>query len=161
MDTSETYIKMCEKAIEIQTMKVPVFLPRKWAPKKKEEEEGAFIDGDYVWVVRESLSELYILGGDGYYIYQREGEEIEISSCGYCDGGIEDKFDKLIWLPRQDQLQEMIYKDDGLQSICWLAYEYSTGRCSGITINGTLEQLWLGIVMSEKYNKAWNGDNWV
>jgi len=26
---------------------------------------------------------------------------------------------------------------------------------------GSMEQLWLAFIMSEKYGKVWNGDDWV
>ena len=49
----------------------------------------------------------------------------------------------LVWLPRQDQLQEMVEKDN-----------FSVKATS-------MEQLWLAFVMKEKYNKQWNGEGWV
>jgi len=68
-----------------------------------------------------------------------------------------------IWLPRQDQLQEMLRIDgtmlltqvkDKYAMECWInKNEYSFERDS-------FEQLWLAFVMKEKYNKEWNGKDW-
>ncbi len=66
-----------------------------------------------------------------------------------------------VWLPHQDQLQEMVFKDVGLQSICSAIEQFSKSEDgAGITIFGTMEQLWLAFVMEKKYNKTWNGEEW-
>ncbi len=73
--------------------------------------------------------------------------------------GLIDKQYEIVWLPRQDQLQEMLdcetyelldmcSESDG---IMWQAlHDYAS----------SMEQLWLAFVMKEKYNKIWNGDIW-
>ena len=82
---------------------------------------------------------------------------------------------KGIWLPRQDQLQEMM-KENNIEKLhmkfnSFLYQEYNKLRlmkgqstCSDITpfiIFTTMEQLWLAFVMKEKYNKIWNGKDWI
>ncbi len=65
-----------------------------------------------------------------------------------------------IWLPMQDQLQDIIYS--GFPVLGQLA------RIRNITksnkkywnIFKTHEQLWLAIVMHEKYSKHWIGGKW-
>ena len=73
-------------------------------------------------------------------------------------------FAESIWLPRQDQLQEMVGSDMGeLYHIFWKnmsvvsSYERTpyTDKCT------SMEQLWLAFVMKEKYNKTWDGDKWI
>lgn len=81
-----------------------------------------------------------------------------------------------VWLPRQDQLQEMvlskfIFRGDGIN------YSNDTTRTELFTMmksflyficntpgnelpNGSMEQLWLAFVMKEKFNKTWDGSNW-
>jgi len=63
-----------------------------------------------------------------------------------------------IWLPRQDQLQEMISKESiyliGRFHSWFYSYPHSGG--SEKPLNATLEQLWLAFVMHEKYGKVWN-----
>ena len=110
MDTSKTYIKMCEKAIEIQRHYPDVTDPHNWWHKKEH-------------------------------------------------GG-------LIWLPRQDQLQEMVksdihphwqlnnFVDAGLYDYIQEMGEYAKQFSS-------MEQLWLALVMREKYSKIWNGEVWA
>lgn len=74
-----------------------------------------------------------------------------------------DSIEECIWLPRQDQLQEMI--GVGLDSFYMLWHEYEV-FASCITPEwadnlDSMEQLWLAFVMKEKYNKVWVNDEWV
>ena len=79
-----------------------------------------------------------------------------------------------IWLPRQDQLQEMI--EDvfrfgtsvrnitiaiNFAKFCGIYDEDSEGSSNIHIRKGSIEQLWLAFVMKEKYNKSWNGDEWL
>ena len=65
-----------------------------------------------------------------------------------------------IWLPRQDQLQEMMHGEDYLDD-----YELSKDFVEYIEMTAynreTIEQLWLAFVMKEKHNKTWNGEEWT
>jgi len=73
---------------------------------------------------------------------------------------------KLIWLPHQDQLQDMI-DDDFIHKLgdifkavrdFKLTYYHHAEKEFPFT---SMEQLWLAFVMKEKYNKIWNGEEWV
>ena len=88
------------------------------------------------------------------------------SSVYYLDGEIIIGLDATInclWLPRQDQLQDMVTDKFSsreqipcLQKI--LAYKV---QCTKEDKNpSTWEQLWLAFVMKEKYNKTWNNEDW-
>ena len=78
---------------------------------------------------------------------------------------------KEIWLPRQDQLQEMVIPED--EKDCLNKYivllddfqDWVLNDCTGLEWAHlhavTMEQLWLAFVMKEKFNKTWNGDKWV
>ncbi len=119
MDTSETYIKMCD-CPEIQSLR----------PFKASD-----IIGDY-----------------------------------YNSWGLH----KLVWLLRQDELQEMItpevehgWQSPFLNFALWALPNPATdsdNKPLGIyrTINcfSSMEQLWLAFVMKEKYDKTWNGTEW-
>ncbi|MBA7679673.1 hypothetical protein ES703_87975 [subsurface metagenome] len=133
MDTSEQYIKMCD-CLEIQG---------KWKP-----EEGDF----YV-----PLGKDYINGHGSIDVVSgvraiREEKRIE-----YLTGGI---YERLAWLPRQDQVQEIwsptVEPWFGviLAFISWFE-----------TINPdkyqSVEQLWLAFYMYEKHKKTWTGERWV
>lgn len=69
----------------------------------------------------------------------------------------------MIFLPRQDQLQEMV-KPNKYNSY-WLVqkmYEFVNEKNAGeLTGNPSCEQLWLAFVMHEKYGKTWDGEEWV
>ena len=64
--------------------------------------------------------------------------------------------DNPIWLPRQDQLQDML--SDSIREILFYNQMILDGWDSKHT---TMEQLWLMLVMDKKYNKVWNGEKWV
>ena len=73
-----------------------------------------------------------------------------------------------IWLPRQDQLQEMILKENdnlGLPegrdvSIMLVSnlWHFQREILVGINILTTMEEWWLGLFMHMTYNKRWNPD---
>ena len=73
------------------------------------------------------------------------------------------------WLPRQDQLQDMI--DDNFVAIFDQFHKYLrelvypdvanlTSGCTRCEICGSAEQHWLMFVMSEKHGKHWNDAEW-
>ncbi len=73
-------------------------------------------------------------------------------------------------LPRQDQLQEMIgsYPDCYLEFVNWneisypiIAYPLQKQQPHPFWYFKSLEQLWLAYVMKRKFNKIWDGENWV
>ena len=114
MDTSETYIKQCEKAEEIQ-------------------EQAIFLTKSY-W-----------------------GDKIHVDTLGNYWMLMKGK---AIWLPRQDQLIELLG---------WKMYEHLDYLApdEGFhwklihEIVSTWEQFWLHVLMKEKYNKVWNGEEWT
>ncbi len=119
MDTSETYIKMCEKAVEIQVLR-PHLL------------------GDFRYSL--VLNKIEIIDKESWM----DDQEI------------------YIWLPRQDQLQAMVFDGMGLQDVCTAMEQFSKSDVGlSITINGTMEQLLLAWVMLHKYKKTWNGSDWI
>jgi len=117
MDTSETYIKMCEKAEEIQKQRYS--------------------------------KDLY----DGKSFFADSETSVFIESYGVN-----------IWLPRQDQLQEMIFCTEGtydkLPTKVFAFSDYWEENGIPIMFN-SLHQLWLAFVMKEKYSKTWDGENWT
>ena len=92
-----------------------------------------------------------------FYFDRREGYLSVGVWCDTFDYG-EEMVGSAIPLPRQDELQEML------------------GFCGASGIHGwmkrvtlfqmespyqSFEQLWLAFVLKEKYNKIWNGEEWV
>ena len=142
MDTSETYIKMCEKATRI------------W-------NSWQYQIGDYV-VFRDAArfdkplnvrlvshvnnaGTIFLNGDHEFQSYEQE---------------------KLYPIPRQDQLQEMardtgydIYTHKLFDDLEWMM-SYPEHFSKSHTANSK-EQLWLVYVMRKKYGEVWNGEEWV
>lgn len=132
MDTSETYIKMCGKVKEIQAL----------CPER---------------TINPRSNDLVVYSRD--YVFW-------------------DGLHKFIWLPRQAQLQEMVSHDkpisvvDDLNYFCFhmdrlgtmphkRAMEEARKQEEYVASFTSMEQLWLAFVMKEKYQKIWNGAEWV
>ena len=157
MDTSQKFIKMCEKATEIQKEWDPTVGDYVW---RKYTIFGEEIDRK-IWPKKEQSEEIIILhyksSVNGYFhavdsttgqvrIFNSQ-KEIEKITC--------------IFLPRQDQLQEMID---------WSGFSYIVSmQCYKIdafyrTLNyfpDSMEQLWLAFVMHKKHGKRWDGEKWI
>lgn len=66
-----------------------------------------------------------------------------------------------IWLPRQDQLQDMI---DISFNYIWNYFVSAIEKYPAPAYNDfieSMEQLWLAFCMSEKFNKIWDGESWI
>lgn len=142
MDVSPEYVEMCEKAEEIQ---------KGWKPT----------EWDYVFGERDKERQTLVLSGyctdGGFY-----GAELEEEHRGIRDiVGVNFP----IWLPRQDQLQEMIhdYKFSKrqfsgshglLRDFAYWVEEESKLPCA------SMEQLWLAFVMLTLYHKKWYNGEW-
>lgn len=163
MDLSESYISMCNKAKEIQD---------KWDVQ----------DGDYFQYFDEggkSFTDITVVhphGGCFGTEYRKEsgyGDNVYGESFWGFDGGYEwdDELVCLkkdaVFLPRQDQLQEM-------SGVSWIVFDalcIKEGRkiagergClvgDNISPYCTKEVTGVCVVMAEKYNKTWNGKDWV
>jgi len=142
MDTTEKYIKMCEKAEEIQGL--------------LDEEE----DGNYLYVKK--TQSIKITGHPWFYWLENygNGNPCQQWVSYYWESDSPDYYGQdVVWLPRQDQLQEMIAKPKynlaKLRAIThFIMNEY------GISIDWSMEQLWLAFVMKERWNKVWDGEKW-
>lgn len=134
MDVSFEYVKMCEKAEEIQELDIVGF----------------------------NEKDFYTIRNDVFY---HEG-------LGYQDIDrdiIRLKEYPVIWLPRQDQLQEMVCPSSlwnlNHRFSKWL---YDVDDDGDIDLHvrhehldfKSMEQLWLAFILSEKYNKVWDGEDW-
>lgn len=139
MDTSETYIKMCEKAEEIQSLRTMKTLK----------------NGDFYWCswMGKAVASRY-----------KSGVEVMMQILDYTSnlGGYN------CWLPRQDQLQKMVGGfPDNINSFYLFCGEFAypepewVGLCSYTQQFTSMEQLWLAFVMKKKYSKVWKDDKWV
>ena len=139
MNITERYIIMCEKAEEIQKIWIPIV-------------------GDWLWK------------GSKYL-------QIE-DACGLITD-INFQKNEEVWLPRQDQLQEMLNEAILARYIkvtaistsmfynrikalqLWIKLSCEKNHYADKLLGFSGEQLWLAFVMYEKYNKIWNGEDWV
>jgi hypothetical protein len=135
MDTSKEYIKMCEKAGDIQALQPDC---------------------------NNSLGSCYRYGNfpDDFYRHGRYSHKhvfVRVSK---------NPQERSIWLPRQDQLQEMILQDGehdihSLLRMFFKFYErpgdYDLYEWKGYSF----EIIWLVFIMKEKFNKTWNGEAWI
>ena len=156
MDASESYIKMCEKAEEIQQYfsdidnRIGKAIPYHQYSGQGYTSKRAY---GYEWKVEEHTS---IAWGEDY-----PSEEVDV-----------------VWLPQQDQLQEMLKithltNPYNLVSFLWNVLnedetcpeEVPCEECikESMYWRGfkTMEQLWLAFIMKEKYNKEWRGNKWT
>lgn len=121
MDTTEQYIKMCEKAEEIQ----------------QHRGEDKWEDGDWYTCTT----------GHGPFTAAWTDNEDEPYTMF-----------KPQWLPRQDQLQDMMVDCEDVQVAHHRLYQLAEFWI-GLDVS-TYEQLWLAYVMFELHGKSWNGENW-
>ncbi len=124
MDKTEQYIKMCERATEIQEA---------WKPQS-----GDFVHSN----VKEEVRILYFSKHHG------SPPEVYLNT----------HFTH--WLPRQDQLQEMIttsFLPDWILNYGLMPRH----KRNHLYDSKTFEQAWLREVMFSKFNKVWNGKDWV
>uniref|UniRef100_A0A6M3KXM3 Uncharacterized protein n=1 Tax=viral metagenome TaxID=1070528 RepID=A0A6M3KXM3_9ZZZZ len=134
MDTSEQYIKMCEKAEEIQA-------------SRKFECGDCMVTGDNLIMIRRLSDE-----GDYFLasLLPRGHNFLLISN------------KNVIWLPRQDQLQEMVIDADYAMSYLTRIMDWAGITLAKYLLQFTsMEQLWLAFVMKEKYGKVWDGEKWT
>lgn len=143
MDTSKEYILMCEKAEEIQKQ----WKPKEWDYVYNQGDVFGYIDRSeiHIWCI---LPER--IADSGHY-----GPYVD-------DGKLcNERYKDCIWIPRQDQLQEMIgindidydFFHDGI--VDWFRQKHYKNMFS------SMEQLWLCYVMEEKYNEQWSGQEWT
>ena len=142
----EMFKNMCEKAEEIQ---------KNWDR----------LPGD--WVYNRLLEKIII--------FNRQTSLPEYSIAYTTDGETQimtqEEWDKNknVWLPRQDQLQEMAWdKEIGEDNIDHLLMQFYTEIHKIPDFDWhywdrfrTMEQKWLAFVMKSRYNKVWNEKEWV
>ena len=163
MDISVEYIKMCEKAGELQSQ----FFDKKVIPKdelffiKAKGETVTFHDKDRIMYPSEEDDRLWFIEDTGANRLPIPFTKLTDDDFfySYLDKESELNF---IWLPRQDQLQEMV-KPDNVNSY-WLVHKMNEfvdiENAGELTGNPSMEQLWLSFVMRE-YKKKWNGATWI
>jgi len=140
MDTSETNIKMCEKAEKIQE----IWHSKELRPDKRYRDARA-------------LAKHYAKGYEGSWVIQDDKYIILV------DYEYETAYKgNDIWLPTQCQLQEMLLNPPNTLCPDILTMLRLFNIFASVNPQFTsMEQLWLAFVMREKYNKVWNGEDWI
>ncbi len=139
MDTTETYIKMCEKAVEIQAMRRGGML-------------AVGQTGDWWAIPKIQGYEILCLGSvynkllfryDSYLWLPRQ-DELQAMMTEY-NGPLKllDNFNEFVFGPEiaGERMRNQ-----------WEDY---------VSQFASMEQLWLAFVMRERCHKTWNGENWV
>ncbi len=173
MDKTETYIKMadCEEIQGLRT--IAIKYGGDWVGKwdveghtsstRPKDVPDSFQDGDFIVLD----GEVHVIGTTIYrperWVYPDKTDRSELPLVGY-DEGDGKIFTSLVWLPLQDQLQEMVIQP--MQTIIDLVINITRfgataypKRCAWDSFS-SMEQLWLAFVMKEKHNKTWNGEEW-
>ena len=157
MDNSKEYILMCERFVEVTKYN--------WKPKKGDivaddvniAEPGEDVKLEkQIFIVKVATKELTFLNMGLELITYSDGFSHGLDLITI-HGGLRHG---MVPLFRQDQLQTMIgdFDDclnliDRFDSMSSIAYDYPDLK--------SMEQLWLAFVMKEKYNKIWNGKDWI
>ena len=144
MDTSKRYISMCRKADEVKAH---------WKPEQ----------GDYFYGVPQDFADMefekglhrFLLCEDEFYSIVPDNYNIKTKEfTGFGDE------DEAVFLPRQDDLQNMIDYElpyDLIKNFNTWVDELDISMRERLQ---TLEQIWLAYVMFRNYSKIWNGKDW-
>ena len=152
MDTTKEYVLMCEKAIEIQK--------KSW-----------WLVGDFIASHSDNhgIENLGCISQQNGHIFAQKyskhpfGDKVGVLSCMITipKSGHDDLY---IWLPRQDQLQDMISWDKRMTAreiIETFSVFIGFERADYYNKFTSMEQLWLAFVMYDIWNKKWNGKDWI
>lgn len=133
MDTSKEYIKMCQKATEIQEL-------------------CPFKEGDFIF-------NLLANRGCGHLFVNHQHQPKEDDAKWELIYLKKDNRKFNIWLPRQDQLQEMLDKKRPVNEVNYFVYNTTLFRSKHpfeFAMCESLDQVWLSIVMWVNYSKIYN-----
>lgn len=138
---SKEYIKMCEANEDIQILRK--FQTGEWYYNKKD--KSIELLGDFILV--------------GYV------SENTVTKGGYDYDEYKVDWNDFIYLPTQEQLQEMIRDNWICEADMLFAFKYWIEKAMVKQIISiakyTLTELWLAFIMKEKYNKIWANEKWV
>ena len=113
----------------------------------------------------EEIQKVWVQSIGDLFIYKKDIEKaFNWPGCFYFM--IEDReYKNSIWLPTQEQLQEMINLDP--ITLIYLIDRFVAGGegywhsfAKAPYPDPSMNELWLAFVMKEKYNKSWTGKEW-
>jgi len=138
MDTSKEYIKMCQKATEIQKL---------WIGLREDNETT----NGFWFVHRHDGTDEICIIGDAF-------DHTRTNGCDCCSGYY---VGDTIWLPRQDQLQHLMNPISSDNSTNIQVKSHLINRFISRNKFKSFERAWLAFIMQEKFKKVWNGEDWV
>jgi len=68
--------------------------------------------------------------------------------------------DKDVWLPSQEQLQDIVHKNKAPDELVVLFYKWLMDD-DFVNNNTGITEMWLMYVMYEKFGKKWDGNKWA
>ena len=162
MDTSQKYIKMCERAEEIQKIYQQVL-------NRNRRRYTCFNSSGYCFyrhhdtIIEEARIDLK------GWVVARVKQEYTFEIQFHCIDDVlnwKDSLKECIWLPRQDQLQKIIFINE-IEELCidfnnWCGW-FTQRKREYAKLFTSMEQLWLAYVMFVKSNKIWNSEKeeWI
>lgn len=115
-------------------------------------------------------SEIYILMSDCEEIQSKCPKKFEQGTWwyngdfSYCVGMYAKEYGGGVWLPLQDQLQEMCWELTGTKWTPFFALTMVRNFADALQLGEpdyvTLEQLWMAFYQKEVNNKVWDGGKW-
>jgi len=139
MDKTDEYIRMCAAAEEIQ---------QRW-----ERSYGDFFVDNRgkirCWLSRDNEEKKF---RKGFHVTVNRGVIL---------------LSRYVWLPRQNQLIEMAqvpgrrYEAVTQDFFEWSKRTYESLRDVPARLFRSMEKIWLAFVMQQKFNKQWNGEQWI
>ena len=167
MSELQTYINMNAKAIEVQKLHKPAVCDRYVcaceACRKNIKVPHYIQDYDMDHLNKRDLTNVY----EPYAKMVRDADTCTFVAF-YNERHL-DEWLSYIWLPTQAQLQDMIgegfIEKYGLKGFISFFGDFADE--SEYMDNGndkrftSMEQLWLAFVMKEKFNKIWDGEEWI
>lgn len=155
MDTSETYIKMCEAASELW----PLVKDREGTPFAWRSFRGFLIRVEVPEPRNDNSAYIFELAPCRRWLRDNEDMVISATDQSYPGRNPDDGTP----LYRQDQLQEMLkFSSPNLDRWWDELREALDFDISGPFVHTeSWEQFWLAFVMRELYSKRWNGECWI
>jgi len=136
MDTSSEYIDMCSKAEELQQLAKQEILSKNMK-----------LTLDSIFIRKNNLGIYQFFNRSGMSGYYMDAEK-------HCEENS--------WLPRQDQLQEILLKETKDD---YIFAQFAPDIISADKLNSSItgrfksqEQKWLAFLMSLAFNKIWNNE---
>ena len=150
MDFTKTYIKMSDHPL----------IQEQWNPKV----------GDFCLPKKHKHPKVIIKNGtlEGYYLIGK----LAVRRSSYDGYWGMSNYKTTLWLPRQDQIQEMFgyYRDSSLLLYSFFKFcfkdsitilmEGGSPLIFQFPISTSREQIWLAFYMHEKHSLTWDGDKW-